>query len=81
MASVMEGRTTFIIAHRLSTVHSADTIVVLQDGRIAERGNHVELVEHGGLYREIYDLQLRPQEEVMMEFDVPEKVAAGSSTS
>ncbi len=81
MASVMEGRTTFIIAHRLSTVHSADTIVVLQDGQIAERGNHAELVEHGGLYREIYDLQLRPQEEVMMEFDVPAKVAAGSSPS
>lgn len=81
MASVMEGRTTFIIAHRLSTVHSADTIVVLQDGQIAERGNHTELVEHGGLYREIYDLQLRPQEEVMMEFDVPAKVAAGSSPS
>ncbi len=81
MASVMEGRTTFIIAHRLSTVHSADVIVVLQEGRIAERGNHAELVKHGGLYREIYDLQLRPQEEVMMEFDVPEKVASGSVSS
>ena len=64
MASVMRGRTTFIIAHRLSTVHSADMIVVLQDGEIVERGNHTELVKHGGLYREIYDLQLRPQEEV-----------------
>ena len=81
MSSVMEGRTTFIIAHRLSTVHNADTIVVLEDGRIAERGNHVELVEHGGLYREIYDLQLRPQEEVLMEFDVPAEAAAGSKQS
>ena len=81
MASVMEGRTTFIIAHRLSTVHSADIIIVLQDGKVAERGNHAELVEHGGLYREIYDLQLRPQEEVMMEFDVPAKVAAGGAAS
>jgi ABC-type multidrug transport system fused ATPase/permease subunit len=77
----MRGRTTFIIAHRLSTVHSADMIVVLQDGQIVERGNHTELVQHGGLYREIYDLQLRPQEEVMMEFDVPAKVAAGRVTS
>jgi ABC-type multidrug transport system fused ATPase/permease subunit len=77
----MRGRTTFIIAHRLSTVHSADMIVVLQDGQIVERGNHTELVKHGGLYREIYDLQLRPQEEVMMEFDVPAKVAAGRVTS
>ena len=81
MASVMEGRTTFIIAHRLSTVHSADMIVVLQDGRIVERGNHAELVNHGGLYREIYDLQLRPQEEVLMEFDVSAEVAAGRSAS
>ncbi|MYB48076.1 MAG: ABC transporter ATP-binding protein [Dehalococcoidia bacterium] len=81
MASVMEGRTTFIIAHRLSTVHNADTIVVLEEGRIAERGNHTELVEHGGLYREIYDLQLRPQEEVLMEFDVPAEAAAGSKQS
>ncbi|MDE2718700.1 MAG: hypothetical protein OXI33_17045, partial [Chloroflexota bacterium] len=77
----MEGRTTFIIAHRLSTVHNADTIVVLEEGRIAERGNHTELVEHGGLYREIYDLQLRPQEEVLMEFDVPAEAAAGSKQS
>ena len=81
MSSVMEGRTTFIIAHRLSTVHSADVIIVLQDGKVAERGSHADLVEHGGLYREIYDLQLRPQEEVMMEFDVPAKVAAGSAPS
>ena len=77
----MRGRTTFIIAHRLSTVHSADMIVVLQDGQIVERGKHAELVKHGGLYREIYDLQLRPQEEVMMEFDVPDKVTAGRVTS
>ena len=81
MASVMQGRTTFIIAHRLSTVHSADMIVVLQDGQIVERGNHTELVKHGGLYREIYDLQLRPQEEVLMEFDVPAKAAAGRVAS
>ena len=81
MASVMEGRTTFIIAHRLSTVHNADMIVVLQDGRIVERGNHAELVNHGGLYREIYNLQLRPQEEVLMEFDVSAEVVAGSKAS
>lgn len=77
MATVMRGRTTFIIAHRLSTVHSADTIVVLHEGQIAERGTHADLVRRGGLYREIYDLQLRPQEEVMMEFEVPAPVAPG----
>ena len=71
MESVMEGRTTFVIAHRLSTVHRADKIVVLKDGQIAEQGTHEELVEYNGLYREIYDLQLRPQEEVMREIESP----------
>ena len=71
MESVMEGRTTFVIAHRLSTVHRADSIVVMKDGQIAEQGTHQELLEHNGLYREIYDLQLRPQEEVMREIESP----------
>ncbi len=72
MESVMKGRTTFVIAHRLTTVHNADRILVLKEGRIVERGTHRELLELGGTYREVYDLQLRPQEDVMMEFDVPE---------
>ncbi len=71
MESVMAGRTTFVIAHRLSTVHRADIIVVMQDGLIAERGTHAELLELNGLYREIYELQLRPQEEVMRELESP----------
>ena len=70
MESVMRGRTTFVIAHRLSTVHKADQIVVLSNGRIAEQGTHGELLAQDGLYKEIYDLQLRPQEEVMLEVDV-----------
>lgn len=81
MESIMQGRTTFIIAHRLSTVHKADEIIVLEEGRIVEHGTHRELVRHGGLYREIYDLQLRPQEEVMMEFDVAGPVVAGRLAS
>jgi ATP-binding cassette subfamily B multidrug efflux pump len=81
MERVMEGRTTFIIAHRLSTVHKADTIIVLTDGRIVEQGNHQELLKRGGMYREIYDLQLRPQEDVMMEFDVPPPAVAGRAAS
>ncbi len=67
MTAVMKGRTTFVIAHRLSTVREADIILVLKDGEVAERGNHESLVAHGGIYREIYDLQLRPQEEVLLD--------------
>jgi ABC-type transport system involved in cytochrome bd biosynthesis fused ATPase/permease subunit len=54
----MEGRTTFVIAHRLSTVRRADLILVMEDGRIVERGTHEELLKRGGLYKEIHDLQL-----------------------
>ena len=71
MESVMRGRTTFVIAHRLGTVHRADQILVMRDGEVTERGDHRELLARGGLYREIYDLQLRPQEEVMREIEVP----------
>jgi ATP-binding cassette subfamily B multidrug efflux pump len=59
---LMQGRTTFVIAHRLSTVRRADLILVMQDGRILERGGHNQLLASGGLYRQIYDLQLRDQE-------------------
>ena len=75
MESVIRGRTTFVIANRLSTVHRADQILVLKDGRIAERGTHKELLALGGQYRDIYELQLRPQEEVMLEFEVPAPAA------
>ncbi len=56
--TLVEGRTTFVIAHRLSTVRRADMILVLDKGRIAERGTHEELLKRGGLYKEIHDLQL-----------------------
>ncbi len=67
MTAVMKGRTTFVIAHRLSTVREADIILVLKDGLVVERGNHESLMARGGIYREIYDLQLRPQEEVLLD--------------
>lgn len=60
--TLMEGRTTFVIAQRLSTVRRADQIIVLDQGKIAERGTHAELLAKDGLYREIYELQLRVQE-------------------
>ena len=59
---LMEGRTTFVIAHRLSTVRRADLILVMDGGKIVEKGRHQELLQLNGLYREIYDLQLRDQE-------------------
>jgi ABC-type multidrug transport system fused ATPase/permease subunit len=67
MIAVMQGRTTFVIAHRLSTVRRADLILVLQEGEIVERGTHQELMTRGGIYRDIYELQLRPQEEIMLD--------------
>ena len=63
LAHLMQGRTTFIIAQRLSTVRRADLILVLDGGRIAERGRHAELLARDGLYRQIYELQLRDQEQ------------------
>ncbi|HJW93645.1 MAG TPA: ABC transporter ATP-binding protein [Thermoanaerobaculia bacterium] len=54
---LMEGRTTFVIAHRLSTIRNADQIVVIEDGRVLERGTHDELMELGGRYRALYEKQ------------------------
>jgi ABC-type multidrug transport system fused ATPase/permease subunit len=60
---LMEGRTTFVIAHRLSTVKHADKIIALDDGRVAEEGDHASLLRRGGVYRQMYELQFRAQEE------------------
>jgi ATP-binding cassette subfamily B protein len=62
LAHVVENRTTFVIAHRLSTVRKADQILVLDGGRIVERGTHESLLNEGGYYKRIHDLQLIPQE-------------------
>ncbi len=57
--NLMQGRTTLVIAHRLSTVMKADRIVVMEAGRIVEEGNHGELLALGGSYKRLYDLQFR----------------------
>jgi ATP-binding cassette subfamily B protein/subfamily B ATP-binding cassette protein MsbA len=63
MASLLKGRTTFVIAHRLSTVRRADRIVLLEDGRVLERGTHEELMEKRGLYHEMVQRQRDSQRE------------------
>jgi ATP-binding cassette subfamily B multidrug efflux pump len=71
---LMEGRTTFVIAHRLATVRRADLILVMEGGRIVQRGRHAELLGQEGLYREIHDLQLlqRDGHQEMEAEEIPE---------
>ena len=56
-AKMMEGRTSFIVAHRLSTIQEADIILVMKDGHILEQGNHEKLLAQGGFYAQLYNSQ------------------------
>jgi len=56
-AKMMQGRTSFIVAHRLSTIRSADVILVMKDGRVIEQGTHEELLDGNGFYAELYRAQ------------------------
>jgi ATP-binding cassette subfamily B protein len=69
---LMQGRTTFVIAQRLSTIRRADLILVMEQGRIVEKGTHASLIEQDGLYREIYEMQFRDQERFQAEIDALE---------
>ncbi len=64
LENLMQGRTTFVIAHRLATVRRADLILVMENGRIVERGKHDELLSRGGLYKAIHDLQLQQTNQI-----------------
>ncbi len=64
---LMQGRTTFVIAHRLSTIRNADRILVMNAGQIVEDGAHAELMAGGGLYRDLYELQFRQEQEARAE--------------
>jgi subfamily B ATP-binding cassette protein MsbA len=57
LANLMQGRTVFVIAHRLSTVRRADRIVIIEHGQITEIGSHEELLQLSGTYKRLYDLQ------------------------
>ena len=65
MREVMKGRTTFIIAHRISSVKHADLILVFEDGKIVERGTHDELIQNNGPYERIYRIQYQDQQAVL----------------
>jgi ATP-binding cassette, subfamily B, bacterial len=62
LKTALSGRTSLVIAHRLSTIRDADQILVIDDGRIRQRGTHEELLAAGGLYAELYRTQFASQE-------------------
>ncbi len=70
MEALMKGRTTFVIAHRLSTIQRADRIVVLEHGRIAETGNHADLIRARGQYYHLYTSQFRQERETAYAMDL-----------
>jgi ATP-binding cassette, subfamily B, bacterial len=62
LAKLLRGRTAFVVAHRLSTIRHADQVLVVEDGRIAERGTHAELVARGGRYADLHRAFMRAKE-------------------
>jgi ATP-binding cassette subfamily B multidrug efflux pump len=62
LRGIMRGRTTVLISHRVSTIRNADRIFVLEHGRVAAQGSHLELIERGGYYADLYGKQLHEEE-------------------
>ena len=67
---LMQGRTTFVIAHRLSTIRNADRILVMDAGRVTEDGTHAQLLAAGGLYRDLYELQFRAEQDAQADLNL-----------
>ena len=74
LEKLMQGRTTFIIAHRIQTVMDADAILVLDHGQIIQKGTHAELLLQDGIYRQIYDIQTRIEVELEQEIASAETI-------
>jgi ATP-binding cassette subfamily B protein len=74
----MKGRTTFIIAHRIQSVMNADLIVVLDKGEVVQIGQHEELLEQPGIYRQIFDIQTRIESELEAEISGSQGLRAAS---
>jgi ATP-binding cassette subfamily B protein len=64
MQSLMKDRTTFIIAHRIQSIMNADLILVMENGRIIQRGTHQSLLKEAGVYKQIYEIQTRIENEL-----------------
>ena len=72
--AALAGRTSLVIAHRLSTVRGADQILVVEDGRIVERGRHAELLARSGLYADLYETQFATEAAELRDAPVPDAV-------
>jgi len=84
LAQLMRGRTTFVIAHRLSTIRRADQILVVEGGKIVERGTHATLYALGGRYRDLYDKQHGLEANLFLatgEGEIPETAEAGRGST
>jgi ABC-type multidrug transport system fused ATPase/permease subunit len=83
LSRLMEGRTTFMIAHRLSTIRNAAQIIVLDEGRVVERGTHDELIAAGGLYKQLHGLQNAPRElaQPLLDYAAAVQAEAGGNGS